>query len=355
MKEILIQNIYEEIFESSPEAIVLIDKKGDIISLNPETERMFGYAAKELEGKTIGVLFPERFRSVINWYRNKFYQKVDQQILDRGKYITAKTKNGTELEVEMGFSLLAEGELAMASIRPTKISELQTKINKLSSLNKEWEQYIYITSHDLQEPIRTLISITDFFNNNYSEGLDSRGLTALEFINSAALKMQKLVVDLLDYSRLGCQKVFEPVDCKQLIYDIMEDLFLQINQSHTEIIVHDLPVIQGNSTELRLLFQNLIINSIKYAKKNVPPIIEIKAKSINRKWMFEVVDNGIGIEEKYFSKIFNIFQSLNKASDHTSSGIGLAHCKKVVNGHGGEIWVKSEYGQGSSFCLTIEK
>ncbi len=354
MEEILSQKIYEEIFEHSPEAIVLIDKKGKIISLNVETTKMFGYTREELKGETIDFLFPPRFKNVINWYRNKFYQKVDQQILDRGKYITANKKNGDEIAVEMGFSLIANGQLAMASIRRTKICELKNKINKLSSLNKEWEQYIYITSHDLQEPIRTLISITDFFNSNYSQGLDSRGVASLEFINSAALKMQKLVVDLLDYSRLGCQKVFESVDCKQLIFDIMDDLSLQISQSKAEIIVHDLPVIQGNNTELRLLFQNLIVNSIKYAKVNISPIIEIKAKTVNRKWMFEIVDNGIGIEEKYFSKIFNIFQSLDKTSDYISSGIGLAHCKKIVNGHGGNIWVESKYGHGSVFYLTID-
>ena len=167
--------------------------------------------------------------------------------------------------------------------------------------------------------------------------------------------MNRLVKDLLDYSLLGKESVKTLVDCNIIVGEVLHDLNDSIKGSNAKITVQELPLFNGYETELRLLFQNLIENAIKYQQKDIIPEIHISADSREKEWLISIRDNGIGIDQKYFEKIFIIFQRLHNRTAFEGTGIGLAHCKKVAEMHGGAIWVESSPGAGSTFMFTIPK
>jgi light-regulated signal transduction histidine kinase (bacteriophytochrome) len=167
--------------------------------------------------------------------------------------------------------------------------------------------------------------------------------------------MKLLVKDLFEYSMLGKESVKTLIDCNNTVNTVLSDLEDLVNESNANISVQKLPTVNGYETELRLLFQNLITNAIKYQKKDVVPEIIISAERHEKEWLFSIKDNGIGIDHKHFEKIFIIFQRLHNRNEYEGTGIGLAHCKKVVEMHGGRIWVESAPGAGSAFMFTIPK
>ncbi|WP_417799877.1 sensor histidine kinase [Tenacibaculum sp.] len=226
-------------------------------------------------------------------------------------------------------------------------------VKTLEQKNQELEQFSYITSHDLQEPLRTISSFSDILYDEYHDKLDNNAKQLFLFIKKATRRMSSLIKNLLDYSRLGRQRELSKVNCNLLVNDIIEDLNSTIKQSKATIKFSNLPIISAYPTELRLLFQNLISNAIKFSKKEVSPYISIKAKKKDQAWKFYVKDNGIGIPEQFQDKIFSIFQRLHPEDQYEGTGIGLAHCQKIVGMHGGEIGVKSKLGKGSTFFFTI--
>jgi signal transduction histidine kinase len=231
--------------------------------------------------------------------------------------------------------------------------QLETRNNELQLKNKELEQFAYVTSHDLQEPLRTISSFVDQFQKIYKDSLDERGQKFLHYIVQATDRMRTLIKDLLDYSRIGRKKSLAPVDCNEVMNMVLADLHIAIKESGAEIKTGELPVIRGYTTELKQLFQNLIINAIKFRKKEVHPEIEIVSQQVRSGYEFMIKDNGIGIPEEHNERIFVIFQRLHTRTEYEGSGIGLSHCKKIVELHGGRIWVKSNPGEGSTFHFTI--
>lgn len=167
--------------------------------------------------------------------------------------------------------------------------------------------------------------------------------------------MEELVKVLMDHSRIGSNREITLVDCRQIIEEIHLDMFVLINEKKAELNIGHMPKISAYSVELRQLFQNLIANAIKFRKKNVPPKIKIIASEDEEKWIFSVEDNGIGIEAENTTKIFKVFQKLHNRHEYEGTGIGLAHCKKIVELHEGHIWVESKIGIGSIFNFTISK
>jgi light-regulated signal transduction histidine kinase (bacteriophytochrome) len=165
--------------------------------------------------------------------------------------------------------------------------------------------------------------------------------------------MKLLIKNLLDYSRIGAKKELEEVDCNKSLHEVLADLGAAINDAKADIQHKPLPVVSGYPTEIKQLFQNLIINAVKFRKKGTAPQIKISVEKIKDSWQFAFEDNGIGIEKKHSEKIFNIFQRLHTRSEYEGSGIGLSHCKKIVELHGGKIWVKSTPGEGSVFNFTL--
>lgn len=231
--------------------------------------------------------------------------------------------------------------------------QLEARNNELQLKNKELEQFAYVTSHDLQEPLRTISSFVEQFQKLYTDKLDERGQKFLRYIVQASERMRTLIKDLLDYSRIGGKKSIDRVDCNEIVNAVLDDLDSAIKESGAEIKTGKLPVVQGYTTELKQLFQNLIINAIKFRKKEAHPEIQIVSNRVGNGYEFMIKDNGIGIPQEHNERIFIIFQRLHTRTEYEGSGIGLSHCKKIVELHGGRIWVKSDPGEGSTFHFTI--
>jgi signal transduction histidine kinase len=249
------------------------------------------------------------------------------------------------------YKLEQENQEVYASLE----KKVRQRTSEMESKNEELEQFAYVASHDLQEPLRTISGFVDLLKKEYRDKLDDNGQTYLNFLSQASDRMKTLIKDLLDYSRIGREKEASSVDCNQLLDEVLADLDKSIRESGARITSGSLPVLRAYPTELKLLFQNLIANAIKFRHPERPPEISVFAVQDNGRWKFAISDNGIGIEEQFLDRIFIIFQRLHNRTQYEGSGIGLAHCKKIVEVHEGQIWVESTPGQGSRFYFTISK
>lgn len=231
--------------------------------------------------------------------------------------------------------------------------KVEQRTAELERKNKELEQFAYVASHDLQEPLKTTSGFVELLRKQYRGRLDETADKYLDYISQASDRMRTLIKDLLDYSRIGRAKAFVPVDCNVLLHEVLADMDQGIKEHGASVRSDDLPVVYAFATELKLLFQNLISNSIKFKRPNEAPVVTIHVEKEKHGWKFSIRDNGIGIEKQHLDRIFIIFQRLHNRKDYEGSGIGLAHCKKIVELHGGKIWVESKPGAGSTFFFTI--
>ena len=230
---------------------------------------------------------------------------------------------------------------------------LEEKNKELERKNIELEEFAYIASHDLQEPLKTSAGLAQLMRRQYQGKLDEKADQYLSFIVDSAVRMKKLIQDLLDYSRIGHQGKLAVINCNELVEELRADLSELIAEMNAVIVYQTLPTIKGYTTEIKLLFLNLVVNAIKFSKPGIRPEVIISGWAENAGWHFKVSDNGIGIRPEFFEKIFLIFHRLNSNSDARGSGIGLAHCKKIVKLHNANIWVESSPGEGTTFHFTI--
>ena len=232
--------------------------------------------------------------------------------------------------------------------------EKEKRAVELIIANKNLEQFAYIASHDLQEPLRTISNYMQVFEEDYLILLDDNAKKYLHAVKDASKRMSILIKSLLDFSRIGRNLNLIEVDCNHLIANVIADLKTIIKTSNAVIKVTEMPKLNLYEPEIRQLFQNLILNAIKFQKKDNQPKIQIRSERINEKWKFSVTDNGIGISPAHFKKIFDIFQRIQNNEDvYKGKGIGLSNCKKIVQMHHGEIWVESDLGNGATFYFTL--
>ncbi|MEI6900549.1 MAG: response regulator, partial [Bacteroidota bacterium] len=224
---------------------------------------------------------------------------------------------------------------------------------RVAERTHEIEQFTFITAHDLREPLLAMTSFTQLLQDEFAGKLEGDGNRYIEFIAGSAVRMKSIVKDLLDYLILGKDSIWSMVDCNIIVRAVIADLDDLITRNHAKITVEKLPVLYGYEAELKLLFRNLIVNAIKFRKKDISPEIKIMAESYEKRWSFKISDNGIGMEEKNREKIFIIFKRMVKRNEYEGTGIGLSQCKKIVELHGGKIWVESSPGVGSIFRFTI--
>ncbi|MEO6329997.1 MAG: PAS domain S-box protein, partial [Ginsengibacter sp.] len=355
---------YRKIVETSQEGIWMVDENNKTVFVNKKMCEMFEYSQEHMMGKEI-------FYFMEDDWKQKGSDAMSLIVAGKGGKMEFRfiTKSGlylwTNLSVNAVFNDagIYKGALAMVTdITKRKNDEellqksqltLEKKNLELEQKNKELEQFAYVASHDLQEPLRTITSFVQIFKQQYSGKLDSKSDKYLKYIVQASDRMRVLIKDLLDFSRIGHNKDIEQVDSAQILHDVMADINKIIQDSHADISAEHLPVINGYTTELKQLFKNLVLNAIKFRKQNVPLKINITARRKNDHWQFAVTDNGIGIDEQHYDRIFVIFQRLHTRSEYQGSGIGLSHCKKIVELHHGKIWVQSTPGEGSTFYFTI--
>jgi light-regulated signal transduction histidine kinase (bacteriophytochrome) len=248
----------------------------------------------------------------------------------------------------------------LQELNETLDQRVQARTRQLVSANKELafhlreiEQFSFIASHDLQEPLLTVTNFTRLMKDEYWDRLDENGHQYIDYINGATNRMQLLVKGLMDYSLLGRDSLKTSIDCEKMIGEVLSDLAETIEKTNALVVVRKLPVVYGYEDELKLLFRNLISNALKYRKSGLDPVITISALNHGKDWIFSVKDNGIGILEKDMEKVFVIFKRMHNRDQYEGIGIGLALCKKIVELHGGNIWVESTLNDGSMFKFTI--
>lgn len=237
--------------------------------------------------------------------------------------------------------------------RKVALAHLEVKNDMLEFANKESEQFVYIASHDLQEPVRTVKSFVHMLQQEYDNKLDENGRQILSFLENSTTRMTELIKGLLEYSRLGKNGEISSVNIQDLVQGVCDDLALRIREQGARVEFSELPTVNAYATELRALLQNLISNALKFTRVGVPAVVQINAEQQGEEWVLSVRDNGIGIAEEHFEKIFMIFQRLHGRDGYEGSGIGLAHCKKIIEMHGGKIWLESTPGEGTTFFFTL--
>ncbi|NYB27868.1 MAG: PAS domain S-box protein [Methanobacteriaceae archaeon] len=275
-------------------------------------------------------------------------EEINHKMLENEQQLTEELNTtNEELKATTEELQTSNEELMLAQ---TSLREL---VDKLRNSNKELEQFAYVASHDLQEPLRMVASFTQLLERRYKGQMDEDADEFIEFIVEGANRMKDLINDLLAFSRLNTEaKEFEKILMKLTLYDVLTNLKPTIKENNARITHDPLPTIKGEPSQINQLLQNLIANGIKF-HGNKPPKIHISAQEFEKEWLFSVTDNGIGIDPDYQTQIFNIFKRLHTKEEYPGTGIGLAICKRIVERHGGSIWVESEEGKGSTFYFTI--
>ena len=351
---------FETIFKSSPSGIIISRNEGEIIHVNPTFANMVGERAEQLEGANIfdftyeeDLKETKKLLQMLNKGKINEYDIEKRYVKKNGEVFWAKT--WVSLMERDGDDVYRVAVVENIDRRKKAEQKLEEKNKELTEINQELEHFAYVASHDLREPLRTIASFIQILNKRYGETLDEDGKQFMGFVVEGAKRMQLLIRDLLEYSRVNRFNTdYEKVDLNEVFNTVNRVLKEKIDSTDALILAENLPVIQGNKIQLTQVFQNLIDNAIKFRGKKKPEIT-ITVEELPSKWRIAVSDNGIGISPEYHQRIFIIFQRLHTHEEYTGTGIGLALCKKIIALHGGEVWVESKKNKGTTFTFTIKK
>lgn len=349
-----------QVIESVPNAIIMSDENSHITLVNSLVEQMFGYHRDELIGQSVDILVPNRFRANHPQYQISFLHAPQTRAMGAGRDLYARTKSGNEIPVEIGLNPIqtSQGLQVLSAIvditERKKIEEkLEAHARELARSNEELEQFAYVASHDLREPLRMISSYVQLLEQRYHNQLDQDAKDFIQFAVDGAERLQTLINDLLSFSRVGTRgKPFHPTNVQHVLDQVCKHLKFVIDDNKAQIKYQNLPTIMADETQLIQVFQNLISNAIKF-QSSVSPKIQIDAQQQQGYWQFSVSDNGIGIDPNFSERIFVIFQRLHTREEYSGTGIGLAVCKKIVERHGGRIWFEPSPPHGTRFLFTI--
>ena len=352
---------YRGLLEAAPDAMVVVNQDGEIVLLNVQAEKQFGYRRDELVGQKVKNIIPEGFAERLVADALRSVEDALAQQIGTGIELTARRKDGSEFPIELMLSPLesAEGILVTAAVRDITTrkkaeAHLLQKVEELNRSNEELEQFAYIASHDLQEPLRMVASYTQLLSKRYTGKLDSDADEFISFAVDGASRMQRLIKDLLAYSRAGTKPPdLQNTSSERALEQALINLRGAVAESGALVTYDPLPVVVADEMQLIQLFQNLVGNAIKYQNSKVPRVHISATASGENKWIFSVRDNGLGINSQYFERIFGVFQRLHKREEFEGTGVGLAICKKIVERHGGAISVESKLGHGSTFFFAL--
>jgi PAS domain S-box-containing protein len=344
------------LIEASLDPLVTIGHDGKITDLNEATEQVTGYSRDELIGTDFTNYFTEPEKAKEGYqevFKEGFISDYELEIQHKDGSIIPVLYNASVYQDESGKVI---GVFAAArdvtTLKKTEIM-LKLKLEELSRSNVELEQFAYVSSHDLQEPLRMVTSYLQLLQKKYQGHLDDKADMYIHFAVDGAYRMQNLIQDLLDYSRVGAgNNEPESVDCEFILNKVLSDIKLVLKENKATVSHGPVPKVMADPTQLVQVFQNLILNGIKFHSEETPKI-HIAAEKKASEWVFSVQDNGIGIDPQYSERIFEIFKRLNSRERYPGTGIGLAICKKIIERHGGRIWVESKLGKGSTFYFTL--
>jgi len=352
---------YRGLLEAAPDAMVVVNQAGEIVLLNVQAEKQFGYHRDELIGQPVKEIIPQGFaeRLIADGARSAA-EALAQQI-GTGIELQGRRKDGSGFPIEIMLSPLesTQGILVTAAIRDIterKESEehLLKTMGELKRSNDDLGHFAYVASHDLQEPLRMVASYTQLLAKRYQGRLDSDADEFIAYAVDGCTRMQQLIQDLLAYSRAGENgKMPRRISSEGALQQALNNLRAVIEESGAQVTHDSLPAIMMDDTQLVQVFQNLVGNALKYRSAEVPHIHVSAATSSGDEWIFSVRDNGLGIAPQYFDRIFVLFQRLHGREEFTGTGIGLAICKKILERLGGRIWVESQPEMGSTFHFAL--
>ncbi|CAG1017549.1 two-component system, LuxR family, sensor kinase FixL [Burkholderiaceae bacterium] len=349
----------DAIVDTALDAIIVIDDQGQIERFNRAAERMFGYAANEVVGRNVSMLMPSPDRESHDGHLERYRRTGERRIVGIGREVTALRKDGSRFpadlavgETRVGAQLLFTGLIRDISERKAAESRQAALMHDLKAANEELSNFAYVASHDLKAPLRGIGSLAHWLSTDYAERFDAEGREQMSLLLSRVKRMDRLIDGILQYSRVGRVKEgAAPVDLNALVAETVDLLAPPPNMSVT---VEPLPTIEMERTRAQQLFQNLLSNAIQYMDKPRGEI-RVDCRLADAGWHFRVSDNGPGIERRHWERVFQLFQSLTKRNSSESTGIGLSLVKKIVEMHGGRIWLESEPGQGCTFHFTLPR
>ncbi|MCH8311552.1 MAG: PAS domain S-box protein [Nitrospinae bacterium] len=353
------KNEYEIIFNSAPTLIIYKDDQNNILRVNKAVADFLGLKPSQIEGRNSKEFYPDHYEK---------YYSDDLEVFNSGKpklniihpYRLKSGKKGwVQTDKVPYYNKIRDihGILVFA-IDITRQREAEIKIleysTKLEGANKELEEFASIASHDLQEPLRKIISFGDLLKTRIP-ATDEKAHNYLNRMQNSALRMRNLVEDLLQYTRVNSKpRAFESLDLNKVVKNVLNDLEARIGETQGVVNIKDLPVVEGDPIQMYQLFLNLIANALKFHREGIPPVVNLdSAKIENGFWEISVEDNGIGIEEEYVDKIFKPFERLHGKTTYEGTGIGLTICNKIVSRHGGKITVKRQSTNGVTFYITL--
>jgi len=346
------------IVDTAVDAIITIDEQGLIERVNPRAEGLFGYAGSEMVGNNISMLMPAPYRERHDGYLAHYRQTGEKKIIGLGREVVGLRKDGTTFPMDLSVAEMYFGARRMftgivrdITVRKQAEEQHTQLMQEISSANEELTNFAYVVSHDLKAPLRAIGSLADWLSTDYVDKFDDEGREHMRLLISRVHRMSSLIDGILQYSRVGrVKETLVAVDLNTLLREVVD---LLAPPEHIEISIDAaLPTVVGERTRIQQLFQNLISNAIQYMDK---PSGKIHVTCVAKagKWQFAVTDNGPGIEQRHFERIFQLFQTLVPRDKVESTGVGLALVRKILDMYGGEIWVESTVGSGASFIFTL--
>jgi PAS domain S-box-containing protein len=344
--------------ENAHDLIMIIENNGVIRYSSPAGQRITAYTPEELRGRSAyELVHPDDAPRLASILKEALSKGIRQLTVEA----RIQRRDGAWRTLEIaGQNLVDDPVIAGVLLNIRDITErkqaeqdLQSYATELQRSNQELQQFAYVVSHDLQEPLRMISSYLQLLQRRYRGRLDAEADEFIGYAVDGAARMGNLIRGLLAWSRVTTQgEAFQPVDCQAVVGSVLENLKLAIEESAAVITCEPLPTVRADATQLGQLFQNLIGNAIKFRAGSAPRIA-ITAARRDAEWQFSIRDNGIGIEPQHAERIFGVFQRLHTQEAYPGTGIGLAICKRIVERHGGRIWVESEPGQGAAFYFTL--
>jgi PAS domain S-box-containing protein len=352
---------YRGLLEAAPDAMVVVNQAGEIVLLNVQAQKQFGYQSDELVGRQIKHIIPEGFAERLVADGNRSAAEALAQQIGTGIELQGRRKDGSDFPIEIMLSPLAsrEGTLVTAAIRDISVRKeaealLLKAVGELKRSNDELKHFAYVASHDLQEPLRMVASYTQLLAKRYRGNLDADADEFITYAVDGCNRMQQMIRDLLTYSSAGTgATTLQTISSEVALQVALTNLRVAIEESGALVSHDSLPTVTTDNKQLTQVFQNLIGNAIKYRGTGVPRI-HISARSDDRReQIFSVRDNGMGIDSQYFDRIFVLFQRLHGRGEFAGTGIGLSICKKILERLGGRIWVESQLNRGSTFHFAL--
>jgi PAS domain S-box-containing protein len=348
------------VFETAADGIITIDERGRIERVNPAAERMFGWTEAELAGRNVATLMPSPDRERHDGYLRNYLRTGERRIIGKGREVCGLRRDGSIFPLELAVTEMRIGPSCMFTglvrdITARKEAERQAALllQELRAANEELGNFAYVVSHDLKAPLRAIGALADWVATDYADRFDDEGREHMRLLISRVHRMGNLIDGILQYSRLGRDGgTLRTVDLNTAVAEVVD--LLAPGPALTVRVAPRLPTVWTEPTRIRQVFHNLISNAIKYMDKP-EGVVTVSCDAQADFWRFAVADNGPGIESRHFERIFQLFQTLAPRDRNESTGVGLALVRKIVDMLGGQVWLESTPGAGSTFYFTLPK